>query len=111
MTLPGLFSSEWRVRASSLSLLGDILYKITGRNGKMHCAGMVEANDDRRGDAHEEAKIADAIGEELKNKLLATVFILCSDVNNPVVSSASLQVRVVFQTFGHDHCDFWGKES
>lgn len=30
----GLFSVEWRIRYSSLQLIGDLLYKLSGASGK-----------------------------------------------------------------------------
>ncbi|EKX53505.1 hypothetical protein GUITHDRAFT_57715, partial [Guillardia theta CCMP2712] len=87
----GLFDEAWRIRSSSVQLLGDVLSKITGRNWKIYSSGTVEDSDEGTGDKNSEAKIAEVLGEERCNVLLAAVYMLRSDVNQSVCS-ASFQV-------------------
>ena len=45
----GLFNDHWRIRYSSIQLLGDLLYKIAGVSGKMTTEG---DEDDNFGTSH-----------------------------------------------------------
>ena len=45
----GLFDDNWRIRHSSIQLLGDLLYKISGVTGKMSTEG---EEDDNFGTSH-----------------------------------------------------------
>ena len=45
----GLFDENWRIRISSIQLLGDLLYKISGVTGKMTTEG---EEDDNFGTSH-----------------------------------------------------------
>ena len=40
----GLFDDNWRIRHSSVQLLGDLLYKISGVTGKMSTEGKEDDN-------------------------------------------------------------------
>ena len=40
----GLFDDNWRIRHSSVQLLGDLLYKISGVTGKMTTEGQEDDN-------------------------------------------------------------------
>ena len=40
----GLFDDNWRIRHSSVQLLGDLLYKISGVTGKMTTEGKEDDN-------------------------------------------------------------------
>ena len=45
----GLFDENWRIRISSIQLMGDLLYKISGVTGKMTTEG---EEDDNFGTSH-----------------------------------------------------------
>lgn len=87
----GLFDEAWRIRASSVHLLGDVMSKITGRNWKIFSGGVVDDLDEGTGDRTTEAKIAEVLGVELRDKLFAAIYMLRSDVA-PTVCHASYQV-------------------
>ncbi len=89
----GLFANEWRIRSSSVHLLGDVLSKITGRNWKIYSQGhgSVDDVDEGTGDRLTENKIAEVLGLERRNRLFAAVYMLRSDVNQSVCI-ASFQV-------------------
>ena len=40
----GLFDDNWRIRISSIQLMGDLLYKISGVSGKMTTEGEEDDN-------------------------------------------------------------------
>lgn len=87
----GLFDEAWRIRASSVHLLGDVMSKITGRNWKIYSGGAVMDEDEGTGDRTTEAKIAEVLGVELRDKLFSAIYMLRSDVA-PTVCQASFQV-------------------
>jgi len=41
----GLFDDAWRIRASSVHLLGDVMSKITGRNWKINITSAVDQDE------------------------------------------------------------------
>ena len=79
----GLFDSNWRIRFSSVQLLGDLLYKISGVVGKMTTESAHE--DDNFGTEKGSAAIIKALGDERRNKVYSGLYMGRSDV--------SLQVR------------------
>lgn len=85
----GLFDENWRIRQSSVTLLGDLLYRITGATGKTQ----INDNDEEGGIGTEEGRAAliRALGLKRRNIVLASLYILRSDVNL-VVRQASLHV-------------------
>jgi len=88
----GLYDEQWRIRSSSVHLLGDVLSKITGRNWKIYSGNAtVDDLDEGTGDKTSEGKIGEVLGVERRNKLLAAVYMLRSDMN-PSVCVASFQV-------------------
>lgn len=79
----GLFNENWRIRYSSVQLLGDLLFKITGLSGKMTTESQSE--DDNFGTDQSHQALFDALGEERRNRVLSGLYMGRSDV--------SLQVR------------------
>lgn len=79
----GLFDENWRIRYSSVQLLGDLLFKIIGVSGKMTTESFHE--DDNFGTEQSHKAIFEALGEERRNHVLAGLYMGRSDV--------SLQVR------------------
>uniref|UniRef100_A0A1I8IK66 TOG domain-containing protein n=1 Tax=Macrostomum lignano TaxID=282301 RepID=A0A1I8IK66_9PLAT len=73
----GLFDENWRIRYSSVQLLGDLLYKLSGASGK---GTTVSANDDdTMGSSNEFARIGDQLGQERRNRVLAGLYVSRSD--------------------------------
>lgn len=64
----GLFDENWRIRYSSIQLLGDLLYKISGVTGKMTTEG---GEDDNFGTEHS-TKVESA------STVLAPIVLFCS---------------------------------
>lgn len=85
----GMFDDNWRIRQSSVNLLGHLLYAIAGTTA----VGVMDNEDDDAGlgDARGDAAILEALGEARRNDLLASLYVMRSDVS-AVVRQSSLQV-------------------
>lgn len=91
----GLFDDNWRIRYSSVQLLGDLLYKISGVTGKMTTETAHE--DDNFGTEQSHKAIMIALGEERRNRVLAGLYMGRLDTSL-MVRQASLHVWKVVVT-------------
>ncbi|RWS30291.1 Translational activator GCN1-like protein [Leptotrombidium deliense] len=82
----GLFDENWRIRYSSVQLLGDLLYKISGVSGKMTTETASE--DDNFGTEHSYRAIINSLGGERRNRVLSGLYMGRSDVSLPVRQAA-----------------------
>ncbi|KAF7728036.1 translational activator of GCN4 [Apophysomyces ossiformis] len=98
----GLFDANWRIRQSSVQLVGDLLFRITGianPNKTMQALGNVEEIRDEDGDEDEEygsgdskkKQLLDVLGKERRDRILAAIYIVRQDSSGNVRQSA-LQV-------------------
>nr|XP_014345196.1 PREDICTED: translational activator GCN1 [Latimeria chalumnae] len=85
----GLFDDLWRIRFSSVQLLGDLLFHISGVTGKMTTE--TASDDDNFGTAQSNKAIIAALGLERRNRVLAGLYMGRSDTQL-VVRQASLHV-------------------
>ncbi|WRT67086.1 uncharacterized protein IL334_004052 [Kwoniella shivajii] len=84
----GMIDASWRIRQSSISLTGELLYRVTGISGK------VELEEDeapaQSADAARRA-LLEALGQERRDRVLATLYIVRQD-NVSVVRQASIHI-------------------
>eukprot|EP00117_Sycon_ciliatum_P034892 scpid3464/ scgid26544/ Translational activator GCN1; GCN1-like protein 1 len=73
----GMFDEHWRIRHSSMQLLGDLLYRLSGVTGKMTTEG---DEDEGFGTETSQKAILEALGSERRNRVLAGVYMGRSDV-------------------------------
>ncbi|CAL5332429.1 unnamed protein product [Camellia sinensis] len=82
----GIFNDSWRIRQSSVELLGDLLFKVVGTSGK----ALLEGGSDDEG-ASTEAQgraIIEVLGREKRNKVLAALYMIRTDVSLTVRQAA-----------------------
>ncbi|KAL4419436.1 hypothetical protein ABPG77_006363, partial [Micractinium sp. CCAP 211/92] len=83
----GIISGNWRIRQSSVELLGDLLFKVAGTTGRIQQDLHNEEEEGISVEAHGRA-IVDALGLEKRNHVLATVYMARSDVAYTVRTAA-----------------------
>jgi len=91
----GLFDENWRIRYSSVQLLGDLLYRISGVTGKMSTETADE--DDNFGTEQSHSAIIDSLGPERRNRVLAGLYMARCD-HAVMVRQAALHVWKVVVT-------------
>ncbi|KAJ8770180.1 hypothetical protein K2173_011515 [Erythroxylum novogranatense] len=82
----GIFNDSWRIRQSSVELLGDLLFKVAGTSGK----ALLEGGSDDEGastEAHGRA-IIEVLGREKRNEVLAALYMVRTDVSISVRQAA-----------------------
>ncbi|RVX11358.1 Protein ILITYHIA [Vitis vinifera] len=82
----GIFNDNWRIRQSSVELLGDLLFKVAGTSGK----ALLEGGSDDEGastEAHGRA-IIEGLGRDKRNEVLAALYMVRADVSISVRQAA-----------------------
>lgn len=78
----GLADDSYRIRLSSVELVGDLLFNLTGVSGKTEAEDL-EENANEAG-----ASLLEALGEEKRNRVLSALYICRCDTSGLVRSSA-----------------------
>ena len=81
----GILVENWRIRLSSVKLIGDLLYKISGITSQAYTDA---AGEDEISDGNSEEAIKSALGVETRNRVLAGIYICRSDVSHEVKHAA-----------------------
>lgn len=78
----GLADDSYRIRLSSVELVGDLLFNLTGISGK------AEAEDIEEGANEAGASLLEVLGEEKRNRVLSALYICRCDTSGLVRTSA-----------------------
>ncbi|KDN49927.1 ARM repeat-containing protein [Tilletiaria anomala UBC 951] len=90
----GLFDEAWRIRMSSIQLVADLLFRISGISGKNE---MAEEEGDEGENEDEDAPLptssvqkalGEALGDERRDRVLSAIYIIRQDPNIPVRQAA-----------------------
>ncbi|KAL3575160.1 hypothetical protein D5086_023261, partial [Populus alba] len=75
----GIFNDNWRIRQSSVELLGDLLFKVAGTSGK----ALLEGGSDDEGSSTEACgrAIIEVLGRDKRNEILAALYMVRTDVS------------------------------
>lgn len=78
----GLFDESWRIRQSSVQLVGDLLFRISGISGKVGDVDEDAAEDDDEAMPGMEAAkkaLIEGLGKERRDRVLAAIYIVRQD--------------------------------
>ncbi|KAI0376886.1 translational activator GCN1 [Hypomontagnella monticulosa] len=78
----GLADDSYRIRLSSVELVGDLLFNLTGISGK------AEAEDEEESAKEAGASLREVLGEEKRNKILSALYICRCDTASAVRAAA-----------------------
>lgn len=84
----GLLEENWRTRFSSVKLIGDLLYKISGVTGRAYSD---IAGEDEISDSKTEEAIKNTLGMDTRNRVLSCIYMCRSDISHEV-KHASLHI-------------------
>ncbi|KAL7689426.1 putative armadillo-like helical, translational activator Gcn1, TOG domain-containing protein [Plasmopara halstedii] len=87
----GLFDDSWRIRQSSVMLLGDLMYRISGTRAVAFSNEEIDDDDDSSGSAAGDRAIIKLLGIKRRNAILASLYMIRSDTS-AVVRQSALQV-------------------
>ncbi|KAK1997219.1 ARM repeat-containing protein [Colletotrichum falcatum] len=79
----GLADDSYRIRLSSVELVGDLLFNLTGITGKAE-----DGEEDEESAREAGASLREVLGEEKRNKILSALYVCRCDTANAVRSAA-----------------------
>ena len=79
----GLANDSYRIRLSSVELIGDLLFSLTGISGKTE-----QEEDEETGAAEAGQSLLEVLGEEKRNKVLSSLYICRYDTSGLVRTAA-----------------------
>lgn len=84
----GMLDGAWRIRQSSISLTGDLLYRVTGISGKVE---LEEEEVPAHSADNARKALLETLGEERRDRVLATLYIVRQDTVG-IVRQASIHI-------------------
>lgn len=86
----GLFDEAWRIRMSSLQLTADLLFRLSGISGKneVEDEGVDEDMEQSATNNSVQRALVEALGQERRDRILASIYIVRQDPNIPVRQAA-----------------------
>ena len=84
----GMLDASWRIRQSSISLTGELLYRVTGISGKVE---LEEEQVPAHSADNARKALLEALGLERKDRVLATLYIVRQDAVG-IVRQASIHI-------------------
>eukprot|EP00038_Savillea_parva_P019291 m.27053 g.27053 ORF g.27053 m.27053 type:complete len:2638 (-) comp4371_c0_seq1:195-8108(-) len=88
----GLVDESWRIRESSVRLLGELMFMVSGITGKQTTVG---DEDESFGTEESEKFIIEALGRDRRNRVLAGIFLARQDASYQVRTAAAHVWKVV----------------
>ncbi|KAG2158689.1 armadillo-type protein [Suillus bovinus] len=83
----GMFDAGWRIRQSSITLVGELLFKVSGISGKAEVEDEEEVADVAVVESSRRA-LTDVLGEERRNRILSALYLARQDAVNVVRQSS-----------------------
>ncbi|GBE83943.1 eIF-2-alpha kinase activator GCN1 [Sparassis crispa] len=86
----GMFDSGWRIRQSSITLVGELLFKVSGISGKSEVEGDEEIGDTATAESSRRA-LVEVLGVERRDRILSALYLARQDAVN-VVRQSSIHI-------------------
>ncbi|KIK38679.1 hypothetical protein CY34DRAFT_809070, partial [Suillus luteus UH-Slu-Lm8-n1] len=83
----GMFDAGWRIRQSSITLVGELLFKVSGISGKAEVDEEEEVAEVAVVESSRRA-LTDVLGEERRNRILSALYLARQDAVNVVRQSS-----------------------
>ncbi|CAE6494446.1 unnamed protein product [Rhizoctonia solani] len=95
----GMFDSGWRIRHSSITLVGELLFRVSGISGKAEIEEDEEAAVDTTAAESSRRALTEALGKERRDRVLAALYIVRQDAVSAVrVASIHIWKALVANT-------------
>ena len=78
----GIVASQWRIRQSSVELLGSLLFKMAGTTGRIQTND--DSDDEGTSSITQEELLLDNLGKERRDRLLSRIYLCRTDPSNSV---------------------------